>query len=487
MRELRRSIFITFLSTNTATMMQFVVTIILSRLLSPADIGIFSITVVFVNMIGVFRDFGVSSYLQQEKNLTKDKAMSAFGLLLTSSWSLAFLVYIGRSYISNYYGEPGISSVLSVLCISYAIVPFASYFYAVLGRNLQAGKQAFVNILSTIVYSLTCLSLAYSGLNYMAMAWANVANIAITIVIYTVISPSDFPLRPSFVGWGRPARFGSGAIAGNLLVNINNSIPDLVLGKASGAHDVGIYSRANGLVGIFQQIAGPTIGYNAIPFIARNHHSNLPLAPVMARATSYLTGVAWPAFIFIALFAKEIILLLYGPQWLGAAPIVALIAIQSIVRFGYSLAQPALMAIGRPYLSAFTAGASITARLGIVLAVGAADLWTFALALCIADIVTIGVPAYLMSRTLGYTFGASARAHWPSIKVGLVILFVVGTLKVLLPSAFPTALTLVLVGLVTAATWVVAVIAVDHPLSSELISISEKFPSIKHNSPNFPL
>lgn len=76
MLDLRRSIFITFLSTNGATAIQFAVTVVLSRLLTPAKVGIFSITIVFINIIAVLRDFGVSSYLQQEKDLTPQKAGS---------------------------------------------------------------------------------------------------------------------------------------------------------------------------------------------------------------------------------------------------------------------------------------------------------------------------------------------------------------------------------------------------------------------------
>lgn len=474
MLNLRRSIFITFLSTNGATAIQFIVTIILSRLLTPTEVGIFSITVVFIGIIGVFRDFGVSSYLQQEKVLTPEKAGAAFGLLLTTSWLIAGATYLCRQYIADFYGQPGIASVIAVLCISYAIVPFASFFYAVLARNLEAGKQAIVNGASVLAYSTTCLTLAYLGFSYMALAWANVVNIAATIIVYLIIRPKEIPCRPIFSGWSAPFRFGSGAIVGNLFNTANNAIPDLVLGKVSTAHDVGLYSRANGLVGIFQQIAGPTIGYNAVPFIAKNHHAAIPLAPILAKATSYLTGVAWPAFIMTGLFAEEIIRLLYGPQWIAAAPIASLIALQALIRYGYSLTPASLVAIGRPYLSALSSGISIIVRLGIIFALGTKSIIDFAIALCIADILTIIIPAYLMSKYLGYTVSISIKAHWPSIKLGLLCFIVVGMLKIAIPTTWPDWLTLLCLTIVVCFTWIIGVFLVRHPLQEELPALIKK-------------
>ena len=92
--QLRRSLLITFLSTNFATAVGFGVVVVLSRLLTPAEVGIFSIAVVFVNITAVFRDFGISNYLRQKKVLSRETMRSALGLLITTGWSLALLLYL---------------------------------------------------------------------------------------------------------------------------------------------------------------------------------------------------------------------------------------------------------------------------------------------------------------------------------------------------------------------------------------------------------
>ena len=77
MANLRRSLVINFFSTSGATLMKFVVSVLLARILSPSEIGVFSMTVVFDGIAQIFRDFGVAAYLQREHELTPDKIRSA--------------------------------------------------------------------------------------------------------------------------------------------------------------------------------------------------------------------------------------------------------------------------------------------------------------------------------------------------------------------------------------------------------------------------
>lgn len=474
MPPLRRSVFITFFSTNLFAALQFGVTLVLARLLTPAEVGIFSITVMLTNIAAIFRDFGVSSFIQREKELTPAKIRSALGFLLTSSWLIALGIYLLSDFASAFYNEPGVGRVMRVLALSFVLVPFASFFYALLARNLEAGKQAIVNAVGTLVYAVSCLSLAWLGFSYMALAWASVINIAATIVAYLFLKPSHIPLRPGFAHWREIAHFGSGAILGGVIDRVNTAIPDLMLGKLSGTHDVGLYSRAGGLIGIFNQIAGPTINYNAVPFLAKAHHDGESLAPLLNKATAYLTAVSWPIFICIAVFPAEIIRFLYGPTWVAAAPVAVVLAVTSVMRVGSTLSGAGLMAVGRPYLSAISGTASAVARVGTILLLGAHDLMTFAIAIALADTLTLCVPIWLMSTYMGLTVRMTAKTHWNSLMVCLPCLAIAILLKFGLPEDWPDLAKLVILSMLVIVSWFIAVIWLKHPLRAELPSIVNK-------------
>lgn len=449
------------------TAIQFVVTVILARLLTPTEVGIFSITAVFIGFAAVFRDFGISGYLQSEKDLTTEKIRSALGVIITSAWILAAGIYFASDYVAAFYKQPGIGSVMRVLSISFAMVPLASYYHSLLARNMQAGKEAMVNACGTLAYATTCITLAWLGFSYMSLAWANVANVTVTICAYIYMRAPGTPSIPSFRGWSGPIRFGGGAVFGSVADQLYASIPDLFLGKMNGAHDVGIYSRANGLVGIFNQIIGPAIGYSALPHIAKNHHANEPLGEMMAKATNYLTGLAWPAFIITAIFAKELLNVLYGPQWIAAAPIVMFICFQNAARIGYSLTRPALMAIGKPYLPALASGAGAICRMIAILLFGSGDLPSFALALCIADFVSLAIPMRLLSNELGYSFRMAMAAFWPSLKVSTVFLVLALVVRYAMPPAWPDIIKLMVSFTLMGAVWVALIIFFRHALCNE--------------------
>lgn len=468
MIQLRRSIGITFLSTNIATVVQFIVTLILARLLSPSEIGIFSIAAVAMNLAGVFRDFGVQNYLQQEKDLSREKIRSALGLLLTTSWLLALIVYFVRWPVANYYKQPGIADLMAVMAISFLLVPMASFFHAILSRDLQAGKQAVVHAVSTAAYAITCLGLAYNGFSYMSLAWANVANLAFTVIAYLFFYDGSFSLKPSLKGWSAPIKFGVGSAISNLASQANNSLPDLVLGKVSGVYSVGIYSRAQGFIGIFAQVAGPTLNYITLPFLARSHHESRPIGEILEKATGILSVIAWPFFIGMALNAGDLILALYGPQWTEAVPIAVIIAVHTALRLSTQLYQPALIAVGRPLMAAVPAVVNFVLRLIFVLTFGMGSIVQFALAICVADILGFIVPMIFMSRFFGFTFARAFDVYFKALFFSLLFGSIAVAVKFALPLGMHLYMRVISTFVLLTISWVFVAFVTKHPILDEV-------------------
>ena len=92
--EFRKALLYTFTSKYLLLLIQFGSTLILSRLLTPADIGIYTIAYSLVAIGHVFRDFGVGNYIQQEKNLTDDRLRAAMTIALFFAWIMSFFLYL---------------------------------------------------------------------------------------------------------------------------------------------------------------------------------------------------------------------------------------------------------------------------------------------------------------------------------------------------------------------------------------------------------
>ena len=212
MATLRRSLLITFLSSSGAAFLQFLVSVLLARMLSPSEIGIFSITVVFVNIAHIFRDFGVASYVQREAELTTEKLRSAIGVMFTSAWTISlFLLLISQS-VGEWFGEPGIVPVMRVLAIGFLIIPFGSLTNSLLVREFAAEKQAIITIVGTVTFCVSCLVFAALGFGTMSLAWANLCNVVACALASIPFRPKGVPYLPPFVGWGKVSHFGAGTL-----------------------------------------------------------------------------------------------------------------------------------------------------------------------------------------------------------------------------------------------------------------------------------
>jgi O-antigen/teichoic acid export membrane protein len=468
MADLRRSLVINFFSSSGATVLQFIVSILLARILSPSEIGVYSMTLVFVNLAHVFRDFGVSAYLQREPDLTSEKLRSASGVAFATSWTIAAALFLASGWLGRWFNEPSIVPVMRVLAIGFALIPFGSITTALLARNFEAEKQAIVNAIGTISFCVSCLVLGKLGFGTMALAYANLINILCCALAYIPLRPKDLPWMPSLRHWRGVAHFGAGSLLSNCFTALNNALPDILLGKLGTARHVGLLSRANSTVTIFSYVAGSTVSYGAITYLAQSHHRGESLAPILSRATSLLTGVGWTALALTAVLGDNIVLALYGPQWGESVPAILPLALAAAVGMMFHYIPMAVTAIGRPYLRAVPVLIMVLTRIGFGVLLFDGSLNGFAWALCFATFASAPVSAMQQQRHFGFSIGALLRAVLPSALVALGTAAAGAALAAVLPSGLAPLARLLVMAAPLAAVWYLLLRAVRHDLVGEI-------------------
>lgn len=468
MADLRRSLVINFFATSGTKVLQFIVSILLARILSPSEIGIYSMTVVFVNFAQVFRDFGVSYYLQREPDLDNDKIRSATGVVFTTSWVIAAALFAASGWLGTWFKEPGIVPVMRVLAIGFVFIPFGTVTGALLARHYEAEKQAVVHVVGTVCFCASTLLLGEMGYGAMSMAWGNLINILACGIAYVPLRPKGMPWLPGFRHWKSVAHFGVGSLVTNCATTLNNSIPDILLGKLGSARHVGLLSRANSTVSIFSYVAGSTMNYGAVPYLAQTYHKGESLAPILARSTLLLTGVGWTALALTAVLGQDIVVALYGAKWVECVPAILPLVLAAVVTLAFNYIPMAVTAIGRPYLSAFPVVVTLATRIlfGVLLFDG--SLNGFAWALFFATVASAPVTAIQQSRYFGFTTAMMLHALLPSALVAAGTGAVAWLLAALLPASIPAMARLLVMMLPLALTWYFLLRATRHELVGEV-------------------
>lgn len=474
MGSFRKSLVVNFLSSSGATMVQFIVSLVVARILSPAEIGIYSLAVVLVNIAHVFREFGVSTYLQRENELDVDKVRSALGVAYAIAGVVALCVYLSGGLVAAYFGYPEIRPVMHILALSFLLVPFSSVCLALLLREYDATRMSAATFAGTAAYTAACIGLALAGFGARSLAFANLANVTATGIVYVWLKPKHMAYIPRFRETGPVIRFGSGALFSNLVKSANDALPDLILGKLGTARQVGLTSRGNSTVHIFMYVAGSAMTFGSQTYLAKAYHARQPLEPLLNRAIALITGFGWPMLAVTAVAANDVIVGLYGRGWIEAAPAVLPLALMASIELMFYYNTTAFNAIGRPYLASIPLLVTAAARIGFGVALFSHSIVSFGWAMMFATTATAPVWLVLQRRYLGCGAASLARAVAPSAVVALVCGTVAaaaeaGLHRLGIASAIVRVL---LLGIPTGAAWLLTLKWIAHPFFEEIEAIA---------------
>lgn len=347
MASVRRSLLFTFAQSYLTVLLQFIASVLIARLLTPAEIGIFSVAAVMVGFAHTLRDFGAASYIVQEKELTEDRIRAVFAMTLITAWIMAFAIAVGSSYAAEFYKEPGIRQVMLVLALNFFLVPFGTVPMAYLQRQMDFYHISIMKVLSTMVATVTSVVLAYKGFSYLSMAWGAVAGVVVSIVLAQVWRPKGLPFLPGFKEIKRVLSFGSLSSLIMILNDLSQGLPDLILGRLSGMAVVGYFGRAMGLVLIFERFVMSALYSVALPHFAEQARTDGAVRESFLRSVTYASALAWPFFIWLGLFAHPIVTIVYGKQWEPSVVLLQLLCVSLFVSAPFLLLGSMMTAIGK--------------------------------------------------------------------------------------------------------------------------------------------
>ena len=171
------------------------------------------------------------------------------------------------------------------------------------------------------------VTLVSLGVGYLSMAIGLSLGVVAQFVMVTRYRPNEIPWMPKFRGIKETLSFGSFAAVSSLARTAAEGVPDLILGKAGTMTDVGLFSKALGLVVIFDQAVTMAISPVVLPHLSKENRATDSIVPTYCRIVEYHTGLAWPFFAVLSVISLPLVRLLYGDQWDASAPIATIISL----------------------------------------------------------------------------------------------------------------------------------------------------------------
>ncbi|MDH5190750.1 MAG: lipopolysaccharide biosynthesis protein [Gammaproteobacteria bacterium] len=404
MKSVRKNLTLSFITRYSELVVQIISTMIIARLLSPAEIGTFSVAAVIISIAHTIRDFGVGDYIVQEKELTKDRLRAAFTVTLIFSWVMAIILFSSAGIASSFYGEPGVSQVMKYLSISFLLIPFGQVTMSYLRREMNFSVLLKIRVTSTIVHAIVVVGAAVSGESYMSMVWASLSGMIVTVLLAFYYRPEELPYLPGVNQIKRVFSFGSMSSFTNLIGTFGNAAPELVIGRVSGMHYVGMFNRASSTMQLFTKFITMAIQPVVTPFFAKEHRNGESLKSPYLYGIECLTGIAWPFAIFVSIMTYPLIRVLYGSQWDEAIPVIRYLCIGFSLHIIVSMFSNLFTAIGKIKTVMKVESATQILRFAVILISAPYGILMIAKSLPVVALINLVVASYLVKRHIGIMY-----------------------------------------------------------------------------------
>lgn len=326
----------------------WLVTLLVIRILTPADYGLLAMAMILIAAAQMLRDMGLQQALIQSTEPEEKTVRQVFSALQIVNGFIFLALFIAAPYASTYFGEPALVEIIRVLAFQFPILALQGVPSAMLSRGMNFKSQAMISATGAIVNSLVTLTLALLGYGVWSIILGNMAGTIAKVLQYGRLERIFYAPTLDFKGFSSLFSFGGFVMASSLLHYIQMRSADIMVGKVLGKESLGIYNVSNRLGTMpMQKITSILTGVGFAAFSKIQQDPDLVKANYL-RMQAILTFFAFPVFWGIASVTDSLVHVVLGDKWLAAIIPLQTIAIAAPLRMIFNTTSPALYGTGRP-------------------------------------------------------------------------------------------------------------------------------------------
>lgn len=406
---------------------QFVLQIILARLLSPEHYGVLSIMVIFTSLANVFVQSGFNTALIQNKNVTEEDYSSVFWVSLGIAGIMYGLIYLAAPLIARFYAMPDIVSPLRVLALMLFPGAMNSIQLAKVSRELDFKKVFYSNIGGILIAGGIGIAIAFLG----GGLWALVAQSVLNIIVACIVMLFTVNWHPRLVCNLKRVielfQFGWKLLVSNLLDTLYADLYSLVIGKKYDSGTLGYYNRGKQFPQFLISAINGSIQSVMLPAMSAEQDEKNRVKEMMRSSMTMSAYIIFPMMAGMAAVAAPLTKLLLTDKWLPCVPYMQLYCFSFAFHPVHTCNLQAINAMGRSDL--YLKLELVKKSYGIAALIIAVFCFDSPLAIAGTGLVTtwIGwfVNAYPNKKLIGYSYKEQIMDLFPILFMALVMCIMV--------------------------------------------------------------
>ncbi len=309
----------------------FFISILLARLLLPAEFGLIGMITVFVAIGNALVDNGMGASLLRTKNPDQVDYSTVFITNFTISIVIYGVVFFMAPYISVFYEQPSLTLVIRVYCLSFIISSLTIVQSTRLNKNLQFKKQMLINIPSTIGGGVLGIVLAYKGFGVWSLVYMNLFRSVLGTILLWSMSGWRPTMGFDFDRLKLHLNFGYKLTASGLFNSIFSNSYNIVIGKFFTASQLGFFTRAQSLKQLPVENITSALSKVTYPLLASIQDDVPKMKSVYRRLIQQVMFWLTPLMICAIIIAEPLFRFLITDKWLPAVPYFQILCIVGIM------------------------------------------------------------------------------------------------------------------------------------------------------------
>lgn len=294
---------------------QFIIGIVMARILSPSDYGLIGMLAIFMSLSQVFIDGGFSTALIQKQDRTSVDYSTVFYINMGISIFFYLLLFIAAPFIAYFYEQPLLVAITRVYALNLIINSFAAVQKTILVINVDFKTQSKISLASAIISGLIGVYFAYNGL----AVWALVVQSIVCAILNVLLCVVYVKWKPAFIfsieSFKSLFGFGSKVLIASIISNVYTNLYSLAIGKKFTAADLGYYTRANQFASLAGDNITSILARVSLPVLSKIQDDDIHLILAYRKYLKSAVFVVFPLIMVVCGLAKPIVLLLLTEKW----------------------------------------------------------------------------------------------------------------------------------------------------------------------------
>lgn len=403
-----------------STAIQFLIGIVLARLLSPEDFGTVGLLSIFFAISNVFADGGFYTAVIRKKELSFSDCCTVFYYNLVVNIICYIVLFFCAPLIADFFHMPILISILRVYALNLIIGAFSSIHFAILTRNVDFKKPAIIHVSCNIISGIVGISLAYNGWGVWALVYSYLCSSLIAVFLANIMSPWHPKLLFSKKSFKELFAFGGNMLLSKLVNTIFSHLTSILIGRFYSPKDLGYYSKGQSLANMPGTFLFNIVGSVTMPILSKMQDDDDLLLRVYRKYIKVCSIIIFYMMFLLFAIGKPTIIFLYGEKWIPSIIFFQIFCLSSMFYHIHAINVNLLLAKGR---------SDLNLRIEIVKKIISITALIIAIpygviAICLTSLITTHLCMFVNTYYTGKLFNFGYLKQWKDFLPYLIISFI---------------------------------------------------------------